>query len=67
MQYVNCPRCRIAIRLRVDALVPEHCPRCEKRHGVREPLFVSNSPSRLVEMASQVGATHGGGPAAPVT
>lgn len=48
MSYVNCPRCRLTVRLRFDALAPEHCPRCERRHGVLEPVFLSAEPSRLL-------------------
>ena len=54
MSYLNCPRCRITVRLRFDAMAPEHCPRCERKHGVREPVFLSETPSRLLQM-------HGGG------
>ena len=52
MPYVNCPRCRITVRLRFDALAPEHCPRCERKHGVREPVFLSEAPSRLLKVPS---------------
>jgi len=47
MPYLNCPRCRITVRLRADAIAPEHCPRCERKHGVREAVFLSSTPSRL--------------------
>jgi hypothetical protein len=47
MSYMNCPRCRLTVRLRADALAPEHCPRCASRHGVKEPVFLSPTPSRL--------------------
>ncbi len=50
MSYVNCPRCRLTVRLRFDAIAPEHCPRCERKHGVREPVFLSETPSRLLSV-----------------
>jgi hypothetical protein len=54
MSYVNCPRCRLTVRLRFDALAPEHCPRCEARHGVKEPVFLSPMPSRLFQRPAVV-------------
>jgi hypothetical protein len=67
MSYVNCPRCRLTVRLRFDALAPEHCPRCEARHGVKEPVFLTPTPSRLFQRAPVVPTTRGPGraPAAP--
>jgi hypothetical protein len=56
MSYVNCPRCRLTVRLRFDALAPEYCPRCERRHGVQERVFLSPEPSRLLNMPD-VGAS----------
>ena len=47
MSYVNCPRCRLTVRLAPGAIAPEHCPRCARRHGVREEVFLSPTPSRL--------------------
>jgi hypothetical protein len=47
MSYVNCPRCRLTVRLRHDALTPEHCPRCEARHGVQSKVYLSPTPARL--------------------
>jgi hypothetical protein len=52
MSYVNCPRCRLTVRLSVDSLAPAHCPRCEARHGLQEPVFLSSMPSRLFERTS---------------
>jgi uncharacterized paraquat-inducible protein A len=51
MSYVNCPRCRLTVRVRADALAPAHCPRCAHKHGVREPVFLSETPSRLFQVA----------------
>ncbi len=66
MSYVNCPRCRLTVRLRFDALAPEHCPRCEARHGVKEPVFLSPVPSRLFQRPSVVQApSDAGAKAAP--
>jgi hypothetical protein len=47
MSYVNCPRCRLTVRLRDDALTPEYCPRCAARHGVQAKVFLSSTPARL--------------------
>ena len=47
MSYVNCPRCRLTVRLRDDALTPEYCPRCAARHGVKSKVFLSSTPARL--------------------
>jgi hypothetical protein len=55
VSYVNCPRCRLTVRVPFDRLAPEHCPRCEARHGVKEPVFLSPKPSRLLK-TPQVGA-----------
>ena len=60
MSYVNCPRCRLTVRLRVDAIAPEHCPRCERKHGVREQVFLTPTPSRLFQRTAVT-------PAAPST
>jgi hypothetical protein len=46
---VNCPRCRLTVRVPFDRLAPEHCPRCEARHGVKERVFLSEKPSRLLK------------------
>jgi len=51
MSYVNCPRCRLTVRVWADALAPAHCPRCARKHGVREPVFLSEAPSRLLQVA----------------
>jgi uncharacterized paraquat-inducible protein A len=47
MSYVNCPRCRLTVRLRDDALTPEHCPRCAAKHGVQSKVYLSATPARL--------------------
>jgi hypothetical protein len=47
MSYVNCPRCRLTVRLPDDALTPEYCPRCAARHGVQAKVFLSSTPARL--------------------
>ena len=47
MSYVNCPRCRLTVRLRHDALTPEYCPRCQARHGVQSKVYLSATPARL--------------------
>jgi hypothetical protein len=48
--YLNCPRCRLTIRLPFYSAAPEHCPRCERKHGVREAVFLSSAPSRLLQV-----------------
>jgi hypothetical protein len=57
--YLNCPRCRLTVRLPFYSAAPEHCPRCERKHGIREPVFLSQAPSRLLSMepAAPVAAT----------
>jgi hypothetical protein len=47
MSYVNCPRCRLTVRLRDDALTPEYCPRCAAKHGVQSKVYLSATPARL--------------------
>jgi hypothetical protein len=49
LSYVNCPRCRLTVRVPFHQMAPEHCPRCEARHGVKEPVFLSEKPSRLLK------------------
>ena len=41
MTYLHCPRCRLAIRRRVDFLTLENCPRCLARTAIAVPLFCS--------------------------
>jgi hypothetical protein len=55
MSYVNCPRCRLTVRLRPDAMTPEHCPRCEAKHGVQSKVYLSPTPARLFQRASTTG------------
>jgi hypothetical protein len=50
VSYVNCPRCRLTVRLGAFSFAPEHCPRCERKHGVKERVFLSPQPSRLLKM-----------------
>jgi hypothetical protein len=59
---VNCPRCRLTVRVPFNSLAPEHCPRCEARHGSKEPVFLSPKPSRLLKMP-QVGSPGSSSPA----
>jgi hypothetical protein len=47
MSYVNCPRCRLTVRLRHDSLTPEFCPRCAAKHGVQSKVYLSPTPARL--------------------
>jgi len=63
VSYVNCPRCRLTVRVRADDLAPEHCPRCAARHGVHERVFMSPQPSRLLNVPF---AGTGPGPGAPL-
>ncbi len=41
MTYLHCPRCRLAIRRRVDYLTMINCPRCLARTATAVPLFAS--------------------------
>jgi hypothetical protein len=47
MSYVNCPRCRLTVRLRDDSLTPEYCPRCAAKHGVHSKVYLTATPARL--------------------
>jgi hypothetical protein len=51
MSYVNCPRCRLTVRLRDDALTPEFCPRCAAKHGVKSKVYLTATPARLFNRA----------------
>jgi hypothetical protein len=45
--YLNCPRCRLSIRMpRAASIAPQHCPRCTARLGVASPLFSSSMNMR---------------------
>ena len=65
MSYVNCPRCRLTVRLRPDAVTPEHCPRCAARHGVHSKVFLSPTPARLFTRPSADALAPDTRPAAP--
>jgi hypothetical protein len=70
MSYVNCPRCRLTVRLRDDALTPEFCPRCAARHGVHSKVYLSATPARLFTRGGEIAAAEVAtaatpGPAAP--
>ncbi len=54
MTYRHCPRCRLAIRRRVDVLTLENCPRCLARTALAVPLF--SSPLNAVELWREVPA-----------
>lgn len=41
MTYLHCPRCRLAIRGRVDYMTLLNCPRCLARTAIPVPLFAS--------------------------
>jgi hypothetical protein len=40
----------LTVRVPFDRIAPEHCPRCEARHGVKAQVFLSDKPSRLLKM-----------------
>jgi hypothetical protein len=46
MSYMWCPRCGFTVRLRVDFVFLETCPRCIARARVSVPMQLSNGPSR---------------------
>ena len=48
MTYQHCPRCRLAIRRRVEFLTLANCPRCLGRTSIAVPLFTS--PLNAVEL-----------------
>ena len=68
--FMNCPRCGLSIRRKVDRLMLEHCPRCAGRAGIPVPLFVSARPAVSwhrdgpAPYAEQVGS-RGRGPEGP--
>jgi hypothetical protein len=41
MTYLHCPRCRLAIKRRVDYLTLTNCPRCLARAAITVALFAS--------------------------
>lgn len=41
MSYLNCPRCRLTIRIRAPYLVMRNCPRCLAHAGLPTPMYVS--------------------------
>jgi hypothetical protein len=68
MSYVNCPRCRLTVRLSHDALTPEFCPRCAAKHGVQSKVYLSPTPARLFARSPEVGVPEVGvRPTRPVT
>ncbi len=46
MPYLNCPTCKLSLRS-PDGLRRE-CPRCLRREGRRQLMFVSPLPYRLL-------------------
>jgi hypothetical protein len=43
--FLNCPRCRLSIRVRARWLAMEHCPRCLGRDQILISLFSSPLPT----------------------
>lgn len=39
--YLHCPRCRLAIKCRVDNPIPANCRRCLARAAIAVPVFAS--------------------------
>jgi len=56
VSYANCPRCRLSIVVRANALMPRHCPRCIGRARVLAPMFASPLPMRLLSADGADGA-----------
>jgi hypothetical protein len=54
--YLNCPRCRLAMKLRVPSLAMRHCPRCVARAGMLVELFTSPLPYERLAGPRQAGA-----------
>jgi hypothetical protein len=54
--YLNCPRCRLAVKLRAPSLAMRHCPRCVARAGVLVELFTSSLPYERLAAPRSVGA-----------
>lgn len=43
--FLNCPRCGLSLRRRVDWLTVEYCPRCIGRAEIPVKLFVCTRPA----------------------
>ena len=53
--YLNCPRCRLAVKLRAPSLAMRHCPRCVARAGMLVELFTSPLPYERLAGARSAG------------
>ena len=49
MPYMNCPRCRLAVRLRAAAAPMDLCPRCRARAGVEMPMYHAAAPVGILD------------------
>lgn len=62
MTYLQCPRCRLAIRCRAHYLMLTNCPRCLARAAVVSPLSASVlRPAELGAAARRVPVRAGDG------
>jgi hypothetical protein len=41
VQYLNCPRCGLAIQLRDQRFARSECPRCRVRADVAMPMYMT--------------------------
>jgi tRNA G26 N,N-dimethylase Trm1 len=49
--YLNCSRCGLAIRRRIELVAVEHCPRCAVRARAAVPMFRTPLPARTLAAA----------------
>ncbi len=47
MNFLNCPRCLLTIRVRADYHAPRNCPRCIGREQQAVPMYTTRHPARL--------------------
>ena len=59
MTYVNCPRCRLAIRSRPSLGELELCPRCMGRTGEQIPMYTSQRRAPAPANRSAAGRSGG--------
>lgn len=46
MSFMSCPRCGLAVRLRVNYLTLQRCPRCIAKAGISVPMEIKEDLAR---------------------
>jgi hypothetical protein len=54
MPYLNCPRCKLSIRIQNANLAMDRCPRCLARSGRIAQLHLADRPLSAREVGSLV-------------